>query len=399
MSEESQDGSTTAANPSGVFNPLVPSDGHSSAIPSVIGASILIGDRASTATPQETPPPLVEFYTPSELREYRPPANQNMVGDYHFQRGSTTGTGGAAGLWQKPCSFVARNIGGAGAGEWFGYEIHCKFRTLILQNENGMARLHRDCEELGLSEDIDSSIRISAPPIFGMDLGNQEFRAQLAAAIKEFRPDLLAIDPWNAVTRDSFEKDYQQAFTWIREVLAGCPDRPACLIIHHLRKPKSDDRHRGRGLTNLLAGSYTIISVPRTVLVLQPASDDTDDNRVVITPAKNNDGELGDRSAWQRAEGTFTRVEDFEWDTYEKGECKARESKVQVEHIQELFENGELWLTRPQAVDRLGKIAKVRRTTAYNALKLNGRYADHLRQRDDGKIGLQPTEHRESSPN
>jgi hypothetical protein len=68
------------------------------------------------------------------------------------------------------------------------------------------------------------------------------------------------------------EKDYQQAFDRLREVLAESSELPACLIIHHLRKPKNEDRHRGRSLSNLLAGSYTIISVPRSVFVLQPAS-------------------------------------------------------------------------------------------------------------------------------
>lgn len=69
----------------------------------------------------------------------------------------------------------------------------------------------------------------------------------------------------------------------------------ACLILHHLRKPRPDDRHRGRSLANLLSGSYVLVSFCRSVLVMQPASDDTEDTRVVITPAKNNDGELGPR--------------------------------------------------------------------------------------------------------
>jgi hypothetical protein len=48
-------------------------------------------------------------------------------------------------------------------------------------------------------------------------------------------------------------------------------------------------------LANLLVGSYTIISVQRSVFLPQPASDDTKDNRVVMTPVKHNDGELGEQ--------------------------------------------------------------------------------------------------------
>jgi hypothetical protein len=248
--------------------------------------------------------------------------------------------------------------------------------------------LHRDSEELGLAEELDRAITISGPPIFGMDFGNVAFRAQLKAAVRSFRPDLVVIDPWNAVTRDSMEKDYQQTFTYLREVLAELRERPACLIIHHLRKPKSDDKYGGRNLYNLLAGSYTITSVPRAIFVLRPVTDGVSDSRVIITVSKNNDGELGEESVWQRAAGTFTRVDDFDWEAYERGESKARESKVKLEHLHEAFQDGELWLERAEAVSRLQEIAKVRRTAAYKALELNGRYSDVLRLRDDGKIGL-----------
>ena len=74
-------------------------------------------------------------------------------------------------------------------------------------------------------------------------------------------------------------------------------DAPALGIVAHTRKPKTDERASGRALLNLLAGSYVLGSVPRTVFVMQAASDDTTDNRIVWTCCKNNDGELGRRSA------------------------------------------------------------------------------------------------------
>jgi hypothetical protein len=184
------------------------------------------------------------------------------------------------------------------------------------------------------------------------------------------------------------EKDYQQAFDRLREVLAESSELPACLIIHHLRKPKNEDRHRGRSLSNLLAGSYTIISVPRSVFVLQPASDDTKDNRVVITPAKNDDGDFGERSAWERANGPFTTAEEFDGELYDQGGgWKPKEAKVKPEHLRELFANGGLWRETAEAAKQT--IAKVGRTAAYEALKITeGRYSDMLHLRDDGLIGL-----------
>ena len=70
------------------------------------------------------------------------------------------------------------------------------------------------------------------------------------------------------------EKDFQEGFSRLREVMAEAPGEPACLILHHLRKPKSEDRHKGRNLAHLLSGSYVLVSVSRSVMVMQPATDD-----------------------------------------------------------------------------------------------------------------------------
>jgi hypothetical protein len=159
---------------------------------------------------------------------------------------------------------------------------------------------------------------------------------------------------------------------------------------NHLRKPKSEDKHRGRSLAYLMTGSNLIFSVPRSAFILQRASDDIEDNRVVVTTVKNNDGqEFGRRTAWERQNGGFVAVEDFDWDEYDKAGWKPRETKVKPEHLRELFENGELWLDKADAQRRLQSLADVGRTAAYEALKLTaGRYSQMLQQREDGKIGL-----------
>ena len=82
-------------------------------------------------------------------------------------------------------------------------------------------------------------------------------------------------------------------------------------------KPKSDERHSGRALLNLLSGSYVLGSVPRCVWIMQAATDDTEDERIVWTCCKNNDGELGGRSAWTRQNGLFAPIRDFEWDDFD----------------------------------------------------------------------------------
>lgn len=50
---------------------------------------------------------------------------------------------------------------------------------------------------------------------------------------------------------------------------------------------------------------------------MQSASDDVDDPRVVLTCCKNNDGELGARTAWIRKNGLFTPDTGFNWEEWD----------------------------------------------------------------------------------
>ena len=323
----------------GVFDPLA-----ENVTPTAFAKFAGIGKtERATRTEEEPRPPMVEFWAPSQLRRYQPPPNQNMVGDYHIQRGTIAVLAGPPGCGKSRAALCLAIAGARGNAQWLGFDVHCSFRTLILQSENGLARLHHDVEELGLSDDLDDWLRISAPPTVGLNIGYLQFQAELKAAIRDFAPHLLVVDPWNALARDAMEKDFQEAFEKLRNVLAESTETPACLIIHHLRKPRSEDKHRGRSLAYLMSGSNIIFSVPRSAFILQPASDDVEDNRVVVTTVKNNDGqEFGPRSAWERRNGGFVAFENFNWDEYDKGGSKPREAKVKLEHLHELFENGEL---------------------------------------------------------
>jgi hypothetical protein len=125
-----------------------------------------------------------------------------------------------------------------------------------------------------------------------LNIGYPQFQAELKAAIRDFAPHLLVVDPWNALARDAMEKDFQEAFDKLRKVLAESTENPACLIIHHLRKPKSEDKHRGRSLAYLMSGSNIIFNVPRSAFILQPASDAQSRNAIddpdPNTPSSHN---------------------------------------------------------------------------------------------------------------
>jgi hypothetical protein len=392
VSEET--GGTEGGQADGVYDPLASTDARTgettpgSNPPSA--ESVKEGGRTDEKAEKKPEPPMVEFWTPSQLKAYVPPENQNMVGDYHLQRGNIGVLAGPPGCGKSRAAMWLAILGATGSGNWLGFDVHCRFRTLILQNENGLTRLHRDFEAVELPAEIDSFLRISAPPTLGLNMANLQFRTELKAMMRNFAPHLLVVDPWNALARDAMEKDFQEAFDRLREILAASPEQAACLIVHHLRKPKSEDRHRGRSLSNLLAGSYTIISIPRSVIVMQPASDDVEDCRIVVSTSKNNDGESGPRSAWERRNGFFVPVPEGEFDfgDFDKGGAKPREVIVKPEHLREVFDHGRLWLKKSDAVSKLEMIAGVGRSAAYEALKEGGRYTDLLTVQDDGKIGL-----------
>jgi hypothetical protein len=156
-------------------------------------------------------------------------------------------------------------------------------------------------------------------------------------------------------------------------------DAPALGIVAHTRKPKTDERASGRALLNLLAGSYVLGSVPRTVFVMQAASDETTDNHVVWTCCKNNDGELGLRSAWERRNGLFAPVAEFDWDTFDNPHKDDRVT-ITAEDLATVFEKGEKQLTKPEAVKGLQGLTEAGRTACYNALRLDGRFAKQLRE-------------------
>lgn len=372
----------------GEFDPLA-GDTENAANPHRDGDSPVDGARRSEKKPRK---PLIEFYSPSQLKAYTPPEDQCLVGDFHLQRGAPSVLAGPAGCGKSRATLWLGVLGARGEGNWFGMPVRCRFKTLILQSENGLTRLHRDFEQIPNADGLDDWLRVSAFPSYrGFEFANAYFRADVKAALRDFGPQLVIVDPWNNVTRDTMEKDYLEAFERLREVMAEAPDA-ACLILHHLRKPRSEDRHRGRSLANLLSGSYVLVSFSRSVLVMQPASDDTEDARVVITPAKNNDGELGPRTVWERKAGWFEPVTEFDWEAFDSGSTK-REPKVREEHLREVFEDGRSRSVLKHAAERLQEVAGVGRSAAYEALKLTGRFAALLvREPDTGLIGLRPAE-------
>jgi hypothetical protein len=192
----------------------------------------------------------------------------------------------------------------------------------------------------------------------------------------QWDPATVLFDPWNAVTHDDKARDYLESFDMIRSVIPPGDQGPAIGIVPHTRKPQAGERANGRALLNLLAGSYVLSSVPRTVWILQHASDDVNENRVVVTCAKNNDGELEPRSVWTRDNGLWTPYQGFDWDQWDNPDTSKKEKPITELALKTVFANGPL--SRADAVEALSALTGKRKSTCYNALKLEGPHGHHF---------------------
>jgi RecA-family ATPase len=81
-----------------------------------------------------------------------------MVGDCHVTKGSVSVVAGAPGVGKTRAS-MALAIAGATGQEWFGLPVHRKFKTMIVQTENGEFRLSKDFAELDC-ESLENYVRI-----------------------------------------------------------------------------------------------------------------------------------------------------------------------------------------------------------------------------------------------
>lgn len=317
--------------------------------------------------------PLITFYSPKQLLSYVPPDNIQLIGDYHIIKdtGFVVVIGGPAGVGKSLTSNYLALAGAIGSGEWFGLPVHRQFKTMIIQTENGLFRLSRNFKEMDCDK-IEDFVRICEPPPFGLMFRNQDFQKVIANEIAKFAPDVVVLDPFNSVARDQEQRTYLETIDLVRSSL---PVNTSLVIVAHTRKPQPNERAVGRSLMNILAGSHVLVTVPRTVFVLQYASDDPEDCEVVWTCCKNNDGELGKRSAWKRQSGLFLPVTNFDWTAFD-GDDKDKRVIITAEMVEEIFEDGPL--IRSLARDKLLEISGASKAAVYKALSPTGRFCDNL---------------------
>jgi hypothetical protein len=331
--------------------------------------------NAAGATVKEPREPRIRFFTPSELRDFKPDNELVLVGDCHITRGEVFVIGGEPGVGKSLAS-TQLAVSGATGRDWFGLTAHRQFRTMIVQTENGRWRLRkefsaRDCDE------IENWVRISEPPPFGLTLSNTEFLEDIRATLDSFKPECVIFDPWNAAARDDKQRDYLETFNALRNLLPTGMDKPALGIDAHTRKPQPNEKRTGgTGLMHLLAGSYVLTSVPRSIFIMTRGSEDETDDSVIFFNPKNSNGQNARRSAWHRNLNGFIPATDFDWTEFDKPPDQRR--VITLDQISKVFDGGKKLLYLSDAAHDLATLANVRDTSAYRALKLDGKFAECL---------------------
>ena len=262
----------------------------------------------------------VSFATWDQVTRFEPPKGFQLLDRMMLARGQMTVLAGYPGTGKSMLSLWLAALAATGAGEFMGHEILTRFRTLILQNENGLFPLKERFQGIqSRFPDFDFSdwIRISEPPEDGLAIANPDFRRAVKNEIRSFDPGLVIIDPFTNLVSDLGHKDYSEALDYIREIIPERADQPALLIVAHCRKRGNGaKRAKGRALLNEIIGSQALGSRTRSAWAIDAATDDVEDERVVVQDIKNNNGALIGPSAWLRGVGWFDELADFDFDEY-----------------------------------------------------------------------------------
>ena len=329
-------------------------------------------------------PVLIEFLRPSEFKKLVTPPGTILVGNKHITRGNLFVVGGAPGIGKSRCGLALCESGACGY-DWLGLPVHCRFHTLVIQNENDDDRVKEDVSKLD-TDILDKYVFISRIPPCGLCFDDQVFRDQITAHLDNYgMPGVVLVDPWNAVSKRDDQEAYLAAIESIRSLFPRDHSGPAIGIFPHTRKPSAAERNSpsGRALLNTLSGSLVLGSLPRAVWVMQSANNRTDCTEVISTCCKNSNGELGPRTVFNTANGDWDPVVGFDWAAWESQKSSSsspstpKECKVRIEIMNLVFEGGKRALTATEAKDIL-KTYGVARSTAFEALRLDGKFAGHL---------------------
>ena len=335
--------------------------------------------------------PALKMWKPSELLKYQPPDDMRLVGDNEIVKGYE-GLCLIAGPGSSGKSLVAVSLGLAGAGAsaiWMGRQVHRRFKTMIIQAENGAIRLRGEFEAIKRNHpelNLDDWICISSPPEGGLPFHKADFRAAVREEAERFKPDLVILDTWAQIAADDAAKDVIEKLGEIRSCFAGGDDFPGLVILAHTKKPRADEVRKGRGLVNQISGSIALANSARCVYMLLPWSDDMEDPRIFWACVKLNNGAMYPASVWKRRFGELfehdatTNPRDF-------GRTDDEREKISAEQLEEAFGDDETIQTG-QLVKRLAKLSGAGESTCWRSIGEDGYLRPLLQRCGGGRVKL-----------
>lgn len=284
---------------------------------------------------------------PTEHMKYQPNETLGLIGDGDITKGyqGVTIIAGPPGSGKSMVGSSLAIAGAIGAGYWMGRKIHRKFRTLIIQCENGAARLKKEFEAMKANYpdvDFDDAMRVTLPPEGGLPFHRPEFRREIGRLVEEFKPDVIILDPWTAVAAEDASKEIIDKLAEIRSMLPPGDACPALVIVAHTKKPRSEDKgSRGRALMYAVSGSQALVSTARCVYVLLPFTDDIQDRRVLWACSKLSDSENPPAdTVWERRLGGMFKHCDDNPEDYFAEDRRENRDWLTPEMIQFVLKDG-----------------------------------------------------------
>jgi len=328
-----------------------------------------------------------------ELMKWTQPAHTALVGDNEIKMGyeGVCVVGGPGSSGKSLCVSALALAGAMGCGTWMGRKVHRKFKTLIIQAENGSGRLKKEVSAFvknhpEFRKQIEDSIFFSDPPEGGLPFHKHEFRAAVRRAIEDLKPDLVVIDPWSQVATEDAANEVVDKINEIRSCFPGGDACPGLLIVAHTKKPRAEDVRKGRALVHSVSGSIALVNTARCVYVLLPWSDDMTDDRIYWSCPKLNDGEMYAPTVWRRRFGTFFEHDDkTDATTWGKTDDEDSRHSITEEQLRDCFEKTDT-LKKSTLVKSLVKTSGASSNTCYRALDEDGYLRRWLMR--DGNGGL-----------
>lgn len=241
----------------------------------------ILGEAAEglrRATERQSEPPVMLSWKGLNYMDLKMPIS--LVGEHLISRGNPEGHRAGhyvmvAGAPKLGKSIVVSDLvlcGARGHGEWCGFPINRRFRSLVLSREGGLALMKMRLDTMAVDYSPEELDQIVIPnPLPDIDLSNPASEPLLIRMIREAKADLVVIDPLVFFMKVEDENDNAEATAILKRLErirteTGC----AIVLVHHTAKGGKDDKkngYRARGAGAWFGGADL------SIILEPPASD------------------------------------------------------------------------------------------------------------------------------